>query len=81
MCICDFCNALVDLDWTEGEWDVESNDGDHYDFVCINCLCGNDEFEDEPESNIKTTEQIIQGMEKQVNSPEWKQLKESNNAH
>jgi len=27
----------------------------------------------------KTTEQIIQGMEKQVNSPEWKRLKESNN--
>jgi len=75
---CDFCNSPIDLDWVEGEWDIENNEGDHFDFVCSDCFCGNDEFK-EPEVKRKTTEQIIQSMEKQVNSPEWKRLKENNN--
>lgn len=53
----------------EGEWEgIASTDELYAEIDC-------EMFE----SKIKTTEQIIQGMEKQVNSPEWKQLKENNN--
>ena len=47
ICNCDYCGDLKDLDWTEGEWDIKDVDGNHYDFVCLDCFCDSEDFIDE----------------------------------
>lgn len=44
VCICDVCDSLIDLDWHEGEWDIQNRDGDDYGFVCQDCVCNNEDF-------------------------------------
>ena len=41
---CDYCDNLIDHDWTEGEWDVTDRDGTVHDFVCQDCLINSDDF-------------------------------------
>ena len=45
MMICGFCNSLIDTDYNCGEWDIESKEGDSYDFVCEDCASDDDNFE------------------------------------
>ena len=42
MAICDYCGSSIDTDSREGEWDVMDKDGEVHDFVCEDCLCGED---------------------------------------
>jgi len=82
---CDMCNNLIDLDWHEGEWDIEDRDGEYYDFVCADCFCNCDEFNGETTfTEVKELYKsgqvdLVTFMEMQTKTIEYKNLKENNN--
>jgi len=59
MTLCDECCKTVNLDYTEGFFDIVSREGDKFDFVCGGCLEDEDNFkyDEEKDTYIKDEKQ------------------------
>jgi len=44
VCTCDMCDKHIDTDYDCGEWDIKDINGDHYNFVCEDCVSDDETF-------------------------------------